>query len=93
MNFSVGFNGGKSTLFQRMSPNKGSIVGTNALAATQASSATMPGGPDFAKTASNMPPGTSSTAGGQTRGSNNAASPFREALKRGVVSGAGMLTF
>ena len=51
----------------------------------------------FAKTQATMGgvPGTSSTTGGPvTRQSGGAgASPFRDALKRGVVSGVGMLTF
>ena len=100
LNFSIGFNAGKQTLFSRMSPTKASMQGGNALAATQPSS-TMLGGIARSNSTNGKPeqtvPATSSTREGppMTRqsGAGTSASPFREALKRGVVSGTGMLTF
>ena len=86
-----------------MSPTKGTFG--NALAHTQASSGMIAGAISksnsaegqataFAKTQGAMAvPGTSSTSGVPVTRQSGGASPFRDALKRGVVSGVGMLTF
>jgi len=87
-----------------MSPTARNIA-PNALVSTQASSGAIQntisksnsveggGAGNFAKTQGQIVPGTSSTSVTGGPRVSQGASPFKEALKRGVVSGAGMLTF
>ena len=101
-------NVGKSSLFSRMSPNNtvrspigqrfGQVPSGDALGTlrTQASTGVMSNNQQNANSSSTINANLGNkTMGSGMKGNKNSgmASPFKEALQKGVVSGVGMLTF